>query len=217
MIEAIAFNRRAASARSAAPQPDRGSSRAIERGKTAVPSLILSPQFLARCLDLFEVAEGWGRNFPPIWSNPERTTASFGDWVVRCEIVGTPAKRICEVAQIITVQGQGNPIAQIAIGKPEPTGGKQLTLVLPANVAFAVRPQINIAKAGTAPSPISDDFGKDNLKDHARKRRAAMTETRIQTKSCAGRPSGLGRSRYEATGHLLTAFSIASFLGFYHS
>jgi hypothetical protein len=33
--------------------------------KTAVPSLILSPQFLARCLDLFEVAEGWGRHFPP--------------------------------------------------------------------------------------------------------------------------------------------------------
>lgn len=86
----------------------------------------------------------------PVSTNPERTTASFGDWVMRCESVGSPAKRICEAAHIITVQGQANPIAQVAIGKPEPTGSNTITLVLPANVALTVKPQLNVAKSGAA-------------------------------------------------------------------
>eukprot|EP01035_Chromulina_nebulosa_P046813 gene46813-63422_t len=36
---------------------------------------------------------------PPVASKPERTTASFGDWVLRCDSVGSPPKRICEAAQ----------------------------------------------------------------------------------------------------------------------
>src|SRR4051794_27922364 len=52
---------------------------------------------------------------PAVAPTPERTTASFGDWVLRCEAAVTPAQRVCEVAQVITLQGQTSPTAQVAL------------------------------------------------------------------------------------------------------
>ena len=52
----------------------------------------------------------------PVSSDPDRTTASFGDWLLRCERV-PEAGRSCEVAQVISVQGAQQPIAQIALGR----------------------------------------------------------------------------------------------------
>jgi len=86
-----------------------------------------------------------------VGSRPDRTTASFGDWVMRCETVGSPAKRVCEAAQVMTMQGQTNPVAQVAIGAAEPKGAKQITLVIPSNVALTLKPQIALAKPGAAP------------------------------------------------------------------
>lgn len=88
---------------------------------------------------------------PPVSANPERTTASFGDWMMRCDAAVAPSKPVCEVAQTITLQGQTSPIAQIAIGKPAPNEGKRITVVLPANIAITTKPQAMIAKAGAAP------------------------------------------------------------------
>src|SRR5262249_52420613 len=46
---------------------------------------------------------------------PSATTASYGDWVLRCsQTADTP---VCEVAQTIYVQGQQAPIAVVAIGR----------------------------------------------------------------------------------------------------
>jgi invasion protein IalB len=86
---------------------------------------------------------------------PERTTATFGDWTLRCEAAAAPAKRVCEVAQAIAQQGQTNPIAQVAIGKPGPGEGRRLTVVLPTNIAIITNPQVSIAKAGAAPLELS--------------------------------------------------------------
>jgi hypothetical protein len=62
-----------------------------------------------------QTAKDTGKSAKPVSSvpvsvNPERTTASFGDWVLRCESVGTPIKRVCEVAQAFTMQGHTAPI-----------------------------------------------------------------------------------------------------------
>jgi invasion protein IalB len=79
----------------------------------------------------------------PVSPVPQSTTASFGDWVVRCRRIdqapGNPTA--CEVAQTLQVQGQG-PIAEIAFGHPP---GKDTTsrermrvvVVLPNNVTFS--------------------------------------------------------------------------------
>lgn len=75
---------------------------------------------------------------PPVSATPERTTASFGDWTLRCERPDLPAgaPRICEIAQAITVQGQQAPVAQIAFGRIQKSDPLKATIVLPLNVTL---------------------------------------------------------------------------------
>lgn len=87
----------------------------------------------------------------PVSATPEKTTASFGDWMLRCESVAAQAKRVCEVAHMITLQGQSSPVAQLAIGKLASSEGQQLTIVLPPNIAIAAKPQVSTAKTGGTP------------------------------------------------------------------
>ena len=50
---------------------------------------------------------------------PDRTQASFGDWVVRCETQrpqGLPALRVCEIALTMNDQ-RGQPLAQLVLGR----------------------------------------------------------------------------------------------------
>jgi len=79
----------------------------------------------------------------PVSPVPQATTATFGDWVVRCRRIdqapGNPTA--CEVAQTLQVQGQG-PIAEIAFGHPpgkDATSRERLrvVVVLPNNVTFS--------------------------------------------------------------------------------
>jgi len=79
----------------------------------------------------------------PVSPVPQSTTASFGDWVVRCRRIDqAPANpTACEVAQTLQVQGQG-PIAEIAFGHPPgkdstSRGRMRVVVVLPNNVTFS--------------------------------------------------------------------------------
>jgi invasion protein IalB len=49
---------------------------------------------------------------PPATSAPapQRTTASYEDWTVRCESRGTPAVKSCEMVQAVTAPGQASPV-----------------------------------------------------------------------------------------------------------
>jgi invasion protein IalB len=87
---------------------------------------------------------------PPVPATPERTTASFGDWVLKCE---SPAdgKRLCEVGQAITVQGQSAPIAQLALVRPSKTEPTRLVLVLPTNVTLTSAVKILAEKDEKSP------------------------------------------------------------------
>ena len=73
-------------------------------------------------------------------TEPGATTASYGDWVMRCQRAGGEggAKpiRVCEAAQTIQVQGQSGPIAQVAVGRVAIGDPLQVTLVLPPNVGL---------------------------------------------------------------------------------
>lgn len=78
----------------------------------------------------------------PVSASPDRTTASFGDWTLRCERPSVPAgaARICEIAQSIQIQGQQAPIAQIAIGRLVKSDPLKVTIVLPHNVTLSAQP-----------------------------------------------------------------------------
>jgi invasion protein IalB len=69
---------------------------------------------------------------------PDSTSASFGTWTLRCQRASDASldARVCEVAQSIHVQGQNEPIAQIAIGRIQKGQPLKLTAVLPPNVSF---------------------------------------------------------------------------------
>jgi invasion protein IalB len=74
----------------------------------------------------------------PVSDEPAATTASFGDWVMRCQRTGDGDKAVksCEAAQTIQVQGQTAPIAQIGIGRLSPGDPLRITDILPPNITL---------------------------------------------------------------------------------
>jgi invasion protein IalB len=74
----------------------------------------------------------------PVSSEPGLTTATYGDWTLRCaKTEADKGKPVCEVFQTLQLQNQQAPIAQIAFGRP---GGAadplRLVVILPASVQF---------------------------------------------------------------------------------
>lgn len=91
----------------------------------------------------------------PMPAAPERTAASFGDWLLRCENVAAQPQRVCEVAHMLVAQGQTAPIAQVAIGRQAPGELERLTVVLPPNIAIGVKPSIVTVRTGAVPFELT--------------------------------------------------------------
>jgi invasion protein IalB len=81
----------------------------------------------------------------PVDPEPSSTSASYGDWIMRCQRLGggADAGRVCEAAQLIHAQGQENPVAEVAIGRLRQTDPLHLTIVLPVNIAFPNPPRLS--------------------------------------------------------------------------
>lgn len=90
-------------------------------------------------------------------AEPSSTTASFGDWVLRCQRVSDEAKsaRVCEVAQILQSQGQQAPIAQVALGRVGNGEPLRVTAVMPVSVSFPSAVQIAIGEKDAKPLELS--------------------------------------------------------------
>jgi invasion protein IalB len=70
---------------------------------------------------------------------PQRTTATYEDWTLRCETpAGTPPQKSCEIAQATHLQGQNNPVTQIAVSRPPKGGRPKLVILVPPNVWILV-------------------------------------------------------------------------------
>lgn len=63
---------------------------------------------------------------------PQRTTATYDDWTVRCEVVETV--KTCEMAQAMQIKGQAQPVTQIAIGRPSKSEPMKVVFQVPINV-----------------------------------------------------------------------------------
>lgn len=132
----------------------------------------------------------------PVSTEPTTTTASFGDWVLRCQRLGEgeAGPRICEVVQVTQVQGQKTPIAQIAIGRAAAGEPLRVTVVLVPDLSFPSSAQV----VGESNGPVLDlpwrrclpggCFADAVAKDDLLKRWRGLTEPgRIVVKSAAGR------------------------------
>jgi invasion protein IalB len=87
----------------------------------------------------------------PVAGTPVQTTATYGDWVLRCAHTGEggTGPQTCEVVQTLVLQGQQQPIAQVAIGSIDKTSGLRLTVVVPTAISFSKAAYI-VGAAGTA-------------------------------------------------------------------
>lgn len=129
---------------------------------------------------------------------PERTTATFGDWVMRCarDGEGAAARRVCEAGQTIAVQQHPNaPIAQVALGRMKKTDPVRLTVVLPPSVLIPVEPRVAVDEKDPAPIVLAWQrcvpqgcFASADLKDETVARLRSRAEPgRIAFKDAANR------------------------------
>jgi len=68
-------------------------------------------------------------------SEPQATTAAFGDWLLRCQRTGT-GRRACELVLSVIPKGQQAPVAQLAFGRLTSTEPLHVTAAIPHNIAF---------------------------------------------------------------------------------
>jgi invasion protein IalB len=87
----------------------------------------------------------------PVPADPAQTTASYGDWVLRCVRTGdnASAPRACELVQTMVLQGQQQPLAQVALGYDK--NELRLTLLVPPAISFSRGPVLGVS-AGPAPN-----------------------------------------------------------------
>lgn len=136
----------------------------------------------------------------PVSSEPGTTISSYGDWVLRCQRIGAQDKstRVCEVAEMIQVQGQNAPIAQLAIGRMAHGEPLRLTAAVPPAVTFPSTVKVFGEKEKTAldlewrrclPGGC---FADTLIKDEALKRWRGLSEPgRLTFKDANGREVSL--------------------------
>lgn len=125
---------------------------------------------------------------------PQRTTATYEDWTLRCEIQGSPAKKTCEIAQSVNIQGQAQPLTQIALGRATKTDPHVVVMLVPINVWLPANarlvydekePPVVAAYKRCTPAAC---FGDAELKDDVIRKMRARTEAgRLEFKDATQR------------------------------
>lgn len=138
---------------------------------------------------------------PTVPAEPLMTTATFGDWQMRCQRVADAGKtrKLCEISQSMQVQGQTAPIAQVAIGRVQAGDPLLMTVVLPTDISFPSSVRIMANEKDTQPFEVSwrrcvpnRCIAETAVKDDVLKRWRALTESgRISFKDSAGRDLAL--------------------------
>jgi invasion protein IalB len=81
---------------------------------------------------------------------PQRTTATYGDWVVQCEAKDQePHQKVCEMAQVFQAQVQSKtiPFTRIALGRPAKGQTLKVAVQVPVNVSFSAKVRIQVSDA----------------------------------------------------------------------
>ncbi len=74
---------------------------------------------------------------------PQRTTATYEDWVVQCETrAGPRPEKVCDMAQVTQVRGKNIPFSRVAIAYPAKGHPVKLVVQLPVNASFLTNVRI---------------------------------------------------------------------------
>lgn len=87
--------------------------------------------------------------------DPAMTSATYGDWILRCQRVGegAAARRVCEVAQTVRLTQGRDPVAEVAFGHLNGEKALRVTALLPTNVTL---PGTVTIAGGDKPAPSLD-------------------------------------------------------------
>jgi invasion protein IalB len=71
----------------------------------------------------------------PPTPSPQQTSATYDDWIVRCESrPGPPVQKACEMVQFTQLKGQAGVLTQIGIGKPVKGQPVRVAIQVPTSV-----------------------------------------------------------------------------------
>ncbi len=80
--------------------------------------------------------------------SPQRTTATYDDWVLQCETrTGPPPEKICDMAQVTQVQGRNTPFSRVAVLRPVKGQPVKLIIQVPINASFAAPVRVSTAES----------------------------------------------------------------------
>lgn len=96
----------------------------------------------------------------PVSSDPETQTATFGDWTLRCQRAADAngPRRVCEVAQSVSMKGQSAPLAplaQIAVGRSTPNEPLRMTVVTPSDISLPSSILVAMDENDTQPTQLA--------------------------------------------------------------
>ncbi|MDB5375141.1 MAG: hypothetical protein JWP04_3783, partial [Belnapia sp.] len=95
---------------------------------------------------------------PTVSESPDRTTAVFSDWVVRCETrPTTPPVRGCEMAQTTADQRQ-QPVSVLAVGRQAKGEPLRLVAQVPVNVQTGQAARLVLDIPGRQEPPLTLAF-----------------------------------------------------------
>jgi len=86
----------------------------------------------------------------PASGEPQRTSATYEDWVVECQTrAGPPVEKVCEMQQVTQAQVQGGtrPFSRVLIPRPEKGQPVKMVVQVPVNVSFRTELRIVTGEA----------------------------------------------------------------------
>ena len=90
----------------------------------------------------------------PASEEPQRTTATYADWVVACvTVAGRTPPKFCSMVQVTQAQGKNEPFSRVVISYPGRGQPIKLTVLVPVNASFAT--QVRIQTADSDPGMVS--------------------------------------------------------------
>lgn len=75
---------------------------------------------------------------------PQHTTATYGDWILQCQISANG--HACEITQSVQIKGQRQPFTQIAIARPKKEGPVKVAFLVPVDVWLSSGVTLTTAK-----------------------------------------------------------------------
>ncbi|MFZ3357888.1 MAG: invasion associated locus B family protein [Xanthobacteraceae bacterium] len=85
---------------------------------------------------------------------PQRTTATYGDWILECvQNDAPPSEPACDMAQVTQLQGKNVPFSRVAVGRP--TKGQPVKLIVQVPVNASFRTDVHIQTGDADPGVIA--------------------------------------------------------------